>query len=54
MKMPFGKYEGEDVEDVPLDYLIWFAGNIENANYQLMEEVDNQILLKEGKGVVRE
>jgi len=29
MKMPFGKYKGTDIVDVPLDYLIWLE---EHAN----------------------
>lgn len=27
--MPFGKYRGEDIEDVPSSYLLWFCENIE-------------------------
>lgn len=29
MYMPFGKYKGQDVEDVPSPYLRWFCENIE-------------------------
>jgi hypothetical protein len=26
MQIPFGKYEGEEVADLPDDYLLWLAG----------------------------
>lgn len=29
MKMPWGKHEGEDIEDIPSDYLVWLAENCE-------------------------
>lgn len=29
MKMPFGKYKGEEVEDLPIRYLIWLKENTE-------------------------
>lgn len=28
MVLPFGKHRGEDVEDVPSDYLQWFLTNV--------------------------
>jgi len=27
MRMPFGKYEGHEIDDIPLDYLDWLAEN---------------------------
>jgi uncharacterized protein (DUF3820 family) len=30
MKMPWGKFKGEDIEDIPSDYLQWLAENCEN------------------------
>lgn len=29
MIMPFGKYKGEDLEDIPVDYLSWILNNME-------------------------
>lgn len=29
MKMPFGKHKGEDLEDIPCDYLLWLVDNME-------------------------
>lgn len=29
MEMPFGKYRGEAIEDIPLDYLKWLYENVE-------------------------
>jgi uncharacterized protein (DUF3820 family) len=26
-RMPFGKYTGQRIIDLPEDYLVWFAGN---------------------------
>ena len=28
MLMPFGKYKGQDLSEVPDDYLLWLIGNI--------------------------
>jgi len=30
MIMPFGKYKGKDLEDIPSSYLKWLAENCEN------------------------
>jgi len=29
MKMPFGKYKGEDIEDIPEEYLYWLLTEVE-------------------------
>ena len=29
MQMPFGKYQGEKIEDVPRDYLKWISNNLD-------------------------
>ena len=28
LRMPFGKYKGEKIKDVPFDYLRWFYANV--------------------------
>jgi hypothetical protein len=30
MKLTFGKYKGQDIGDVPEDYLVWAANNLQN------------------------
>ena len=32
MKMPFGKFKGKDIEDLPSDYLKWVAGNVDDED----------------------
>lgn len=54
--MPFGKYAGEPIEDVPTEYLEWacetwnFATSDRKA---LLAEMEAQIALRSGEGVVR-
>ena len=47
MKMPFGKYKGEEVCDIPLDYLKWAEENLQLWK-DLREEINAYIQLKEG------
>lgn len=54
MKMPFGKYKGQALEDLPGDYLTWCLENLDDArNGPLLEEMQNQLALKRGEGVSR-
>lgn len=39
MQMPFGKYEGEELEDIPVSYLRWLRANVELYG-ELEEEVE--------------
>lgn len=32
MKMPFGKFKGTDIEDLPSDYLKWMAENVDDED----------------------
>ncbi len=52
MKMPFGRYKGQDMEDVPTGYLIWFLENC-NVPASYIVEMENQLKLREGEGVNR-
>ena len=38
MEMPFGKHKGEELEDIPLDYLEWLVDNVE-----LRDELDQAV-----------
>ena len=29
MQMPFGKYQGDEIEEVPRDYLKWIANHLD-------------------------
>jgi hypothetical protein len=53
--MPFGKYKGERIENIPTDYLEWALGewNWEDRRI-LYEEFANQLALRRGEGVKRE
>lgn len=52
MKMPFGKYKGEQLEDLPDSYLYWIAENIE-GNAELVKEAEDQLAMRQGQGVSR-
>ena len=54
MRMPFGKHKGELLDNVPTDYIVWALGNMDNLREPLKEEMDNQLAMREGKGVVRQ
>lgn len=55
MKMPFGKFKGEDIEDIPEDYLVWLQDKTDIADTRpaLADEVEAQLRLKSGQGVQR-
>lgn len=54
MKMPFGKYKGTALEDIPTDYIQWCLEKLEDLRPELKEELENQLLLRKGGGVVRQ
>jgi hypothetical protein len=39
MELPWGKYRGDDVEDVPTSYLVWLLENAENLRPALREAI---------------
>lgn len=53
MVIPFGKHKGKPVEDVPSDYIRWLLENGERLSTALIIELENQLTLREGKGVMR-
>lgn len=53
MKMPFGRYKDQEIEDVPTGYLMWALENMDGLSYQVQEEMQNQLNAREGKGIVR-
>ena len=58
MKLPFGKYKNEDIEDVPSYYLEWFLENIDpptdTAKYKvhrdMMSEIEDELASREKYG----
>jgi uncharacterized protein (DUF3820 family) len=53
LTMPFGKHKGELIENLPTDYINWCLENLEKLSLQVRNEMENQLVLREGKGVVR-
>jgi uncharacterized protein (DUF3820 family) len=52
--MPWGKHKGEELEDVPTDYLEWcLRQDVYTLVDDLAEEMDNQIRMRAGEGVRR-
>jgi hypothetical protein len=39
MRMPFGKYEGERLEDIPLDYLAWVLEHLTKIDPVLRRQI---------------
>ena len=51
--MPFGKYKGDAIEDLPKAYIVWCLENIESLDEQIKAEMEKQLTLSRGEGVVR-
>lgn len=51
--MPFGKHKGEELEDVPTEYLEWALRDGVFRSEALAEEAEAQIRMRGGEGVVR-
>jgi putative quorum-sensing-regulated virulence factor len=52
-KMPFGKYKGEKIEDLPTDYIEWCLSEIESLSPSLQAEMEAQLEARQGHGIVR-
>lgn len=50
--MPFGKYKGEPVEDIPTGYIEWALSEV-NLPPEVQDEMEKQLALRRGEGVVR-
>ena len=42
MKMPFGKHKGEELSEIPVDYLAWIEENY-NLSDELREGINEEI-----------
>ena len=51
MEMPFGKYRGDDLMDLPEDYIEWV---LENCDLRpiLQKALEDQLAMRKGEGVV--
>ena len=48
MKMPFGKFKGEDICDLETSYLKWIEENIDRLDPNLRAEINHEIERREG------
>ena len=53
MIMPFGRFKGKKVDDVPTSYIRWLLENVIVSD-ELNKELENQLKLRAGEGVVRD
>ena len=51
-RWPFGKHKGEDICDLPTDYIEWALGNMD-LDLALTRELENQLKMRSGEGVDR-
>lgn len=52
--MPFGKYRGQPLDDLPTDYLEWCVQELDqDRNGTLIEEMLAQLAMRRGEGVLR-
>jgi hypothetical protein len=52
MKMPWGKFKGEDIGDIPTSYIEWALGNLDLTDV-LVEEMEAQLSARRGEGIAR-
>lgn len=50
--MTFGKFKGQEIEDVPSSYLEWALGEC-TLTPEVIEEMENQLALRRGEGISR-
>jgi hypothetical protein len=53
LRIPFGKYKGELIENLPSDYIRWCLENLERLDSDICKEMENQLILRDGGGVSR-
>ena len=46
MLMPFGKYRGTLIEDIPTDYLEWVVEVIDSHNPRLLEAIKDELSMR--------
>lgn len=53
LKMPFGKFKGEPIEDLPTDYIEWALRELDSLRPAIKEEMEAQLEMRGGRGVLR-
>ena len=48
-KMPFGKYKGQAIKEVPIGYIKWMLGNIHNMTPSLYSALNKRLKLEEAE-----
>jgi hypothetical protein len=43
VRMPFGKHKGEDIDDVPRDYLRWVLSNVDLRDHGLKRAICDRL-----------
>jgi len=44
--MPFGKYQGKPIAEIPEGYLVWVLGNVECLSPMLRDAIERQLDIK--------
>lgn len=52
MKMTFGKFKGQELDDLPDHYIQWLLEET-TLTRQMIEELENILTMRAGSGVVR-
>ena len=50
VRMPFGKYKGLPLADIPTDYLVWVLENCDNVTFNLRTAIINQVNSNQDQG----
>lgn len=53
MRMPFGKHKGEDIDDIPDDYLQWVLDNCDIESETLLHAIEIRMGLRAKSGPTR-
>lgn len=49
MKMPFGKYYGKELQDIPDEYLNWALDNVKFKSPELKKSIENELTTREAQ-----
>ena len=54
LRMPFGKYKGELIEELETGYLEWCLSTLDWMKGDVRAEMEAQVAARSGRGIVRE
>lgn len=52
MKMTYGKFKGQEIEDIPTSYIVWMLENT-SPTADIQKEMENQLAARRGEGIDR-